>query len=439
MQVAGIDIGTTTISAVVLDLDKHIVLDTRTMPNGSFIQTDDPQERIQDADRLVEKAINILDEFLASYPGIRALGLTGQMHGILYVDKDGRAVSPLFTWQDQRGNLPDEEGKTLSERILEETGIQASSGFGLVTHLYQTRKGAVPKGAVGLCTIPDYLGMVLTGRKKPLLHVSMAASLGFYDSLNKNYLTQSYEQLGGDASFFPEVTGAFGTLGTYKGLPITVAIGDNQASFLGSVGFKEDTILLNVGTGGQISVLSKDFFEGKGIEARPLTEDLFILVGASLCGGRAYALLERFFRSYLATAGFEAKPQFEVLNALAAGYQKPEDALKADTRFQGTRSEPHLRGKIENIGEDNFTPEALSYAFQEGIARELYDLFDVIQEGTKIRAKKLVGSGNGLRKNKVLAGIFEKLFGAELVLAQYQEEAACGAAISSSMRTGEEL
>ena len=44
-----------------------------------------------------------------------------------------------------------------------------------------------------------------------------------------------------------------------------------NGSFLGSVGFQENTVLLNMGTGGQISVLSDQLFEGNGIEARPFT------------------------------------------------------------------------------------------------------------------------------------------------------------------------
>ena len=41
-----------------------------------------------------------------------------------------------------------------------------------------------------------------------------------------------------DASQLPEVTDEFRMLGQYKGIPVTVALGDNQASFLGSVGFQ---------------------------------------------------------------------------------------------------------------------------------------------------------------------------------------------------------
>ena len=47
--------------------------------------------------------------FFARYPDIERIGVTGQMHGILYLDGEGNAVSPLYTWQDARGDAPCEK------------------------------------------------------------------------------------------------------------------------------------------------------------------------------------------------------------------------------------------------------------------------------------------------------------------------------------------
>ena len=38
-----------------------------------------------------------------------------QMHGIVYVDKEGNCVSPLYTWQDARGSIYDGEQIPLTE------------------------------------------------------------------------------------------------------------------------------------------------------------------------------------------------------------------------------------------------------------------------------------------------------------------------------------
>lgn len=108
MKTIGIDIGTTTISGVVLektDTGKPKVLVAKTIENGSFLTTADDWEKIQDAEKLVKKSRELLNDFLDRYPDVERIGLTGQMHGIVYIDKEGNGVSPLYTWQDTRGNL----------------------------------------------------------------------------------------------------------------------------------------------------------------------------------------------------------------------------------------------------------------------------------------------------------------------------------------------
>lgn len=78
MKVIGIDIGTTTVSAVVLEPDGHggqKLLTSRTIANGSFLKGAD-RERIQDAEKLTDKAKAVLDELLAAYPETEAIGLT---------------------------------------------------------------------------------------------------------------------------------------------------------------------------------------------------------------------------------------------------------------------------------------------------------------------------------------------------------------------------
>lgn len=428
MKTIGIDIGTTTISAAVFDNDRKKVLESRTVQNDSFIGTAHEWERIQDASVITKKAQSVLDELLDRCPDVASIGLTGQMHGILYVDADGKCCSPLYTWQDQRGNLPEFDGSSLVSLLKQSHGVTVSTGYGLATHLYQAKRNIVPKEAVSLCTIPDYFGMILTKRLRPLLHISMAASLGLFDAEKKGFQVDKLREVGIDTAILPDVCDDFRVVGHYRNCPVTVAIGDNQASFLGSVGMRRNAVLLNVGTGGQISVLSDRFFEADGIEARPLTKDHFILVGSSLCGGRAYAILEKFFRSYAAAAGFGDLPQYDVMARLAEKGMASQDNMKVATTFHGTRANPDLRGSISNLSEDNFTPEGLTLGVLSGLAQELYDMFDCIRKGTGIEAQTLVASGNGVRKNTVLQHIFEGMFGAKLHLAEYEEEAACGAA-----------
>ena len=290
MQIIGIDIGTTTISGVVLDHEneKNVkLLEAKTIENGCFIPTANEWEKIQDADGIIRKAGGLLDYFLDKYHQIQRIGLTGQMHGIVYIDQAGKCVSPLYTWQDGRGGLCENGRKSLVAEIRENCKMDTASGYGLVTHIYNMRHGLVPKNAVSFCTIMDYFGMYLTSRKRPLVHVSNAAGFSFFDGRNMQFDIEKLKKMGVQESWLPDVCTEIEKLGAYRNCIVTTAMGDNQASFLGAVGNKENTLLVNVGTGGQISILSDRYFAENGIEARPFLGGQYLLAGSSLCGGKA--------------------------------------------------------------------------------------------------------------------------------------------------------
>ncbi len=429
MSILGIDIGTTSVSFAVLNEESRILERAVTVANGSFIQTEEPWEKLQDAALLEEKVIGKARELLLEIPHISSIGLTGQMHGILYVDQRGNCVSPLYTWQDGRGNQPDFGGRSLTACILEEYGEEVYTGYGWLTQLYNRRKNIVPDTAVSFCTIADYIGMKLTDRKSPLLHSSMAASLGFFDAGKKQFKRDILEALGAGTDMAPEVTDKVSPLGTFCGVPVYTVIGDNQASVLGAAGTAPGASLINMGTGGQISVVTDRNIQVPGIETRPYLDGRYILVGASLCGGRAYAILENFFRQYMEAAGLEACAQYGIMEKILeeAEISRP---LKVRTTFQGTRIKPDMRGSIEGIGEDNFTPAALIDGVLKGMAGELYDMYREIAARTGLETEVIYASGNGIRKNRYLQKAFEQAFGKKVILAPYQEEAACGAAMS---------
>ena len=292
---------------------------------------------------------------------------------------------------------------------------------------------------MSFCTIMDYFGMYLTGRKKPLIHVSNAAGLGFFDSRKMRFEKEKLAEMGVDTNWLPDVCTEIEKLGTYRGRTVTTAIGDNQASFLGAAGDEENILLVNMGTGGQISVLSGQYFSGDGIEARPFLNGKYLLAGASLCGGKAYALLEQFFRKIVKEATGQDQPLYKVMEKMARtgrdlNSERTESRkIKVETTFDGTRVNPEKSGSITQVYSENFTPEDLCYGVLKGMSTELYQMYMTIQNGIGIKIRRMIGSGNGLRKNPVLCEIIEDMFKAELVLAECEEEAATGAAMSSSM------
>ncbi len=418
MRAIGLDIGTTTLSAVRMDATTGEVHKSLTVPNDTFV-AGEPWARLQDPGAILSKARAMIDALMDG-ERICCIGLTGQMHGIVYADEAGNALSPLYTWQDGRGDLPMADGRSYARALSAETGRPLATGYGAVTHFYNLQNGLAPAGARWAMTIHDYIGMRLTGRTEPLIHASDAASLGAPD----------WPEL---ASFL-RVTDKTECLGALCGVPVAVAIGDNQASFIGSVREPERSVLINIGTGGQVSLACDSPAAISGCEARPLTDGATLLVGFSLCAGRSYALLERCFREIAVLGGAQDAPMYEAMNRLAD--LELDDPLSVRTTFSGTRQRPEARGSIDNIGTQNLTAAHLVQGVLSGMVDELRQPYLRMLPHTKKTPTVLVGSGNGLLKNPALKRLFEQTFGMAMVSPAHQEEAAYGAALFALAASG---
>jgi len=399
MKALGLDIGTTTICLTVIDAHTGTTIESTTLPNDTNI-AGKPFERLQDPAKILAKAQELINAAAEKHSGIASLGIAGQMHGMLYVDAAGNACSPLATWQDERGLM------------VPELGVPA--GYGCATHAYNVKHNEVPSEAVVFCTIHDYVAMKLAGATQPLVNATDAASFGLFDIAAGKFTV--------DWPMLPRVTNKAEKLGeTPQGIPVFCAIGDNQASFIGSVREPEKSILVNVGTGSQISFVG----QGAHLETRPMPCGGSLAVGAALCGGRAYATLEKFFRQVLAMAGVDAQDElYPAMNALAM--QPPEQLLQVDTRFGGTRANPALRGAITQLGLENFTPAHFTYGVLQGMVAELHDMYCAENAAGHT---VLVASGNAVRKGEPLRRIFAETFGMPLHVPAHSEEAAYGAAL----------
>ena len=432
MKLLGVDIGTTTISAVVVENGRSLARITK--KNDSFLHTGNAWERIQSPEYIRNTALETVKTLIAQHPDVKCIGVTGQMHGIVYIDQEGNAVSPLYTWQDERGNQPYKDGETYVQYLCRMSGYALASGYGLVTHFYNTVNGLVPKNAAKLCTIHDYVAMKLAGACFPVTDCTDAASLGFFDVKAGNFEIGMLERLGFDTSLLPKLSD--GSIGCYKDDPeirVHVAIGDNQASFLGATNGDCNAILINIGTGSQFSAYTQEYIECDGLEVRPFPGTGYLLVGASLCGGRAYALLEKFYRSIAEACCGNSDSYYDIMHKLLEAGSKPLDLPKIRPLFQGTRSDPDLRASITNLSENNFTPTHITWAMLEGMAKELHDMYENYRVKAENKGKKLVGSGNGLRKNLHLQKIVSEQFDMPLVMSACEEEAAVGAALYAAM------
>ena len=429
----GIDIGSTNISAVVYDSALRKVICTRTLPNSSKMKTDCDFAEF-DAKKIIEITLSLANELTEKIPDIKAIGVTGQMHGVVYLSRSGEIVSPLYSWQDKRGNRAFFESKTYCDEIKERTGESVNSGYGFATLFYNKINGIEDKGAYTFCSIADALVMALTGRKTPIIHPSFAASFGLFDVKKNCFLEKAINALELSPLALPEISEDT-VAGYFNGIPVSVAIGDNQASFFGSAEDNEGA-LINFGTGSQISVVTDDYINAeKGLEVRPYLFGKYLLCGSALCGGKAYAILENFFSEYAKALGINEK-QYETMNALAQKAYEKGEVLKVLPLFCGTRENPELRGSVADISDFNFTPGNLVLGTLYGMANELKGYFDLM--GIK-NVGKLTASGNAVKKNEVLKKVIKDVFSLPLNLTENDEEAAIGVAMYAGIVADEKI
>jgi sedoheptulokinase len=452
----GIDVGTTTISAVLYNTNRESPERIESLPHRASIACSHPGRREQDWRKILECLGKILSAIKADEPGrlvVDGISVTGQMHGFILLERSGLPLSPFITWQDSRAAEISQSGYSwLQEflRIYDDTthhyghqsvGYRPACGYMGPTLFVLIKTGEIPSKAIRAAMMHDWITFELTGRKSArcMTDRSFAESSGLCLPLQGRWNEALISALGIKDEFLSEVVESGNLIGQTghtewdlaEGIPVFAGLGDNQASFLGSAGELKNTVLVNIGTAGQISLAVNRPVSISGIDTRIFVEDSYLLVGASLCAGDAYALLKEFITD-IGRRFYGATRTDEYLYRKMIDIAPAKSELECQTTFCGTRADPHTRGRITNIGKGNFRISDLCTAVSKGIVQELYDFYAKMQTPRD----RLVGSGNALRNNVLIQNTVERCFGMELRIPAIQEEAALGAALTACVGLG---
>ena len=425
MKTLGIDLGTTSISCSVIDWDTTTQIVKKTISSNSEIITENKWEKTQNVSNIICLSLTTINECIKNIPDISAIGITGQMHGILYLDGECNAISDLVTWEDERGNLDYKNDMTYAEYISHTTGYVVATGYGVATHFYNLVNNLIPDNAKYICTIMDYLAIKLCNLNKPFTHSSNAMSLGLFDINNNSFDAVALNEIGIDKCFLPIVIEGEKMIGKTKtGIPVAIPIGDNQAGVLGIIENDNDCVL-NIGTSSQISIMCEKPIEG--FENRPFVNGKYIAIGPGLCGGSALKLLNRMIcmicKEFSKEVGQDAV--FDIMEKVAEKEISNENRIITNTQFRGNRQNPKNRGSINNISTDNFNPGQLVLSFYRGICDEMFEYYKQMPEDYK--NGRIVLSGNVFRKNYMMRKIAAEVFNKNVSLYEHTEEAAVGA------------
>ena len=469
-----IDLGSSSLTALALDTKRRspVAVESAANRRETTSAADRRRGRSEwDLDGMVADAVDLAGRVVQrAGDGARfdAIGVTGQQHGCQVLDADGRPAGPLLSWQDRRAAEPSGGGAgapTYIDQVAERGGARREgrslprferTGCPLdpkhtAALLFRLRAdGALAEGARA-ATAPDYLVRCLTGGAHAL-DPTIAHGWGVYDVFAGDWERELVTALGLAESLLPPLAGAArvagplaapvaSRIGLPSGTPVAVASGDHQCSFAGSVARHTESVAVNVGTGGQMSVFVGEPVEPGWLELRPFMQSGHLLASVGRVGGRNFRYLREFVAqaATLGASGAGADPDIVYERLVAAAEATGEDAggVRCVPLFDGTPADTEERARFEGLTAANFTPGNLARALLNGMARELHDAYlQALALGAGERTI-LVGSGNGLRLNPVLRDELARRFGHPPVIGSVREEAALGAALCAAVATGE--
>lgn len=463
-----IDVGSSTVTAIIIDLDLKSVVGSASAANTAEITTPADKKIGRsdwDLEVMTELAVKNaagLIERTKAQPA--AIGVTGQQQGLQLLDNDLETVGTFISWQDQRSKdlLPGENrtyldsmGETGGAEVepgglpaFPNTGCPLVTGYTTPNLFWLKANNELPENVNGI-TAPEFVVSRLTG-ERPVTDPTDALSWGVYDVNKLGWDFQLIDTLDLDRALFSNLAesctpaGQLTTqmaekLGAKAGIPVSVASGDHQCSFAGTVADYENTVAINVGTGGQASVYINKPTPRGWLELRPFIQKGYLLAGVGVVGGRTFRTLRDFFNNASRLiAGYELDPDtlYERLVELAAEVPAGAEGVKVDPLFTGSRSNPLAKAAIRELTPATFTPGHMARALFEAMALQLADSY---REAARLGAgerSKLVGSGNGVKLNPVLRESLEAEFGMTIQLGSHNEEAAVGAALCAAVADG---
>jgi glycerol kinase len=252
--VGAIDQGTTSTRFMIFDragkeIARHQLEHRQIMPAAGWVE--------HDATEIWENTLKTVDVALSGAgltpSDLAAIGITNQRESVLVWDRDtGKPVHNVIVWQDTRTN--DLVARLDADLIREKTGLPPATYFSatkvqwLLENVDGLRDRAV-RGEVLFGTMDSWLIWNLTGGSH-LTDVTNASRTMLMDISTLDWSSELLEVFGIPRAMLPEIRSSAEIYGTYQGMPIAAAIGDQQAALFGQTCFAPGEAKCTYGTGG---------------------------------------------------------------------------------------------------------------------------------------------------------------------------------------------
>jgi len=402
----GLDIGTSSVKALLIDADQSTVAEASTplsvaRPHPLWSEQD-PEEWLRGIDAAVAA---IRNDAPAAFRALAGVGLSGQMHGATLLDARDKPLRPAILWNDGRSFVECAELKRRVPDLERRTGNLAMPGFTAPKLLWVAAHEPEIAKAVRLVLLPkDYVRLRLSG--EAVSEMSDASGTLWLDVARRRWDKDLLKATGLSVAAMPrlvegsevsaylsrEIAEAWGLDG--RKIPIAGGGGDNAASAIGVGATAPGAGFVSLGTSGVVFSVTDRFvslpertlhafchalpqrWHGMAVMLSAASALSWIagVLGRERDIGALVAGAETFERSKTAVA---AAPIFL---PYLSGERTPHNDAEATSIFAGLRA--------------NHGADALVFAVMEGVAYSFADGVDVLDAaGARPVRPLLVGGG----------------------------------------------
>lgn len=440
----GIDLSTTGAKALLIDREGHVV-SSATTPLS--LSTPHPLWSEQEPREWWTATTNSIAQALATANAngddVDAIGLTGQMHGLVLLDADGEVLRPAILWNDQRCGAECDEirARVGHKELVRITGNDALTGFTAPKILWiETHEPEIYRHIRHILLPKDYIRFKLTGT----LAMDKADGSGtmLFDLRKRTWSSQILEKLNISPDWLPptfeghETTGevtreAAALTGLRPGTPVVAGGGDQSAQAIGTGVVQPGMMALTLGTSGVVFAATESPLiepEGRLHAFCHAVAGRWHLMGVMLSAAGSL----QWYRDKLA-----CDQSFADLVDAAALVSAGSEGLIFLPYLSGERTphpDPLARGAWIGLTTRHGQPH-LTRSILEGVAFGIKDMFCLMRDAGLGSVDEVRVSGGGA-KSLLWRQILADTLDAELVTVNTTEGAAYGAALLAGVGAG---
>ena len=431
--VIGLDIGTTSVKAVVFDVTGKLIAEAEDMITTYYPQPEWAEQNPIEVERSSVKVIKaVVEKANAKQDELLTVGISCAMHSLICIDENHEPLSPMLIWSDGRSSeKADELMESKGKDIFLKTGTPIHPMSPLVKLSWMKENDYEPyQKAAYFMTMKEFILQKWFGQR--VIDYSMASSTGLMNVKALDWDEEVLEIAGVRreqlSSIVPPTevlthmdADIAAEMGIAEQLPFTIGAADGQLANLGNGSISPGEVNVSVGTSGAI----RQFMKGANVNEKcetftyAFTDDTSIIGGPTNNGGIALQWLKDMLEFEGTHDEFVAEA--EQVDAGANGiiflpYVNGERAPLWNQRAKGNFYGLSIGHKKEH----------LIRAVLEGITFNIYQIGKSL-EAVAGKPEKISVNG-GLTKSPLWVQIMADVFGKEIHLSDTHHNAAWGAA-----------